>query len=91
MAQDVYVSTSSLPSAISEVSDVNTFVLSNCDEPPSSKQTTHIKVLRPVRTKSITQRLLQSRREEETLREMAALFRNGIHTNLTGRTFFVAH
>ena len=92
MAQDVYVSsTSSLPSAISEVSDVNTFVLSNCDEPPSSKQTTRIKVLRPVRTKSITQRLLQSRREEETLREMAALFRNGIHTNLTGRSLLVVH
>lgn len=91
MAQDVYVSsTSSLPSAISEVSDVNTFVLSNCDEPPSSKQTTRIKVLRPVRTKSITQRLLQSRREEETLREMAALFRNGIHTNLTGQIYRVS-
>ena len=80
-------STASLPSAISGASDINTLMLANCDEPPSSQahSSTCIHVLRPLPTHTRTQQFLQSRKEEESLREMAALFRDGIRTNLTGR------
>ena len=86
LAQEVYVpSTSSLPSAISGASDVNALMFSNCDEPPSAQTGTCIRVLRPLPANALTQKFIQSRKEEESLREMAALFRNGIRTNLTGR------
>lgn len=86
LAQEVYVpSTASLPSAISGASDVNALMFSNCDEPPSAQTGTCIRVLRPLPANTLTQKFIQSRKEEESLREMATLFRNGIRTNLTGR------
>lgn len=60
-------------------------MFSNCDEPPSAQTGTCIRVLRPLPANTLTQKFIQSRKEEESLREMATLFRNGIRTNLTGR------
>ncbi|OAO11756.1 hypothetical protein AV274_6591 [Blastocystis sp. ATCC 50177/Nand II] len=91
LAQEVYVpSTASLPSAISGASDVNALMFSNCDEPPSAQTGTCIRVLRPLPANTLTQKFIQSRKEEESLREMATLFRNGIRTNLTGQIYRVS-